>query len=114
MLTVYVCVVLRYVGVTDMSVFPPECVALTDAISLEESLYWTTLSMRIFPFFRYPGWFRNMFVVDGFFSAIWCTPPNVSDPDRLIRVSPFPLPQADVCPKLGEGEFFSPLDVMYR
>ena len=45
-----------YAGVTDLSVFPQEHVALTDAGTVEESLYWTTLSMRIFPFFRYPGW----------------------------------------------------------
>jgi hypothetical protein len=99
-----------YVGVTDISVFPPQQIALTDAQSLEESLYWTTLSMRIFPFYRYPGWYKGMLIVDGFFSAIWCTPPN-ADESKLIRVCPFTIPGTDICPTLAES--FSAYDVMY-
>ena len=87
-----------YAGVTDVCVFPWEHIALTDATTLEKCLYWSTLSQRIFPFYRYPGVYKAMVVIDGFFSAIWTTPPNC-DEVNMIRVTPFPLPKADVKPE---------------
>jgi hypothetical protein len=51
-----------FCGVTDISVFPPQHVLLTDASSLGEAFYWTTLSQRIFPFYRYPGYYKGMLI----------------------------------------------------
>mmetsp|Transcript_17543 Transcript_17543/g.35187 ORF Transcript_17543/g.35187 Transcript_17543/m.35187 type:complete len:330 (+) Transcript_17543:203-1192(+) len=99
-----------YAGVTDISVFPPQHVVLSDCTSLRESLFWTTLSMRIFPFYRYPGWFRRMIIVDGVFSAMFCEPPNL-DEGKAIRISPFAVPGAIVHPLYSEH--FSAYDIAY-
>ena len=68
-----------YAGITDISVFPPQHVVLSDATSLRESMFWTTLSMRIFPFYRYPGFYRRMLIIDGVFSAMFCKPPHLDE-----------------------------------
>jgi len=101
-----------FCGVTDISVFPPQHVLLTDASSLHEAFYWTTLSQRIFPFYRYPGYHKGMLIADGVFSGIWSKPPNL-DETKYIRISPFPVPGADVAPQRGSGECFSFMDVAY-
>ncbi|GMH84053.1 hypothetical protein TrST_g11221 [Triparma strigata] len=100
-----------FAGVTDVSVFPPQHVILKDAKTLRESLYWTTLSMRIFPFYRYLGWYRNMIIADGVFSGFFTTPPNL-DESQAIRISPFALPGTDVHP-LFPQEMFSARDICY-
>lgn len=101
-----------FCGVTDISVFPPQHMLLTDASSLNEAFYWSTLSQRIFPFYRYPGYYKGMLIADGFFSGIWSKPPNL-DESKFIKITPFPIPGADVSPKRGSGECFSVIDVGY-
>jgi hypothetical protein len=58
------------VGVTDISVFPPQHVILDNSLSARESLYVSTLSMRIFPFFTFPGVYRRMVLIDGVFTKV--------------------------------------------
>jgi hypothetical protein len=99
-----------YSGCTDISVFPPEHVLLADASSTYEALYIGNLSMRIFPFFNFPGFFRKMVLIDGGFTAIWAVPDDANI-DKIVRISPFPLTGADISPSFEER--FSARDVMY-
>jgi len=49
-----------------------------DATSIDESNYWTTLSMRIFPFYLFPGYYRGMLCIDGCFTRQFLVPENAN------------------------------------
>ena len=100
-------------GVTDISVFPPQQVTLTEPVSVDETNYWTTLSMRIFPFFIFPGLHKGMVIVDGCFTTQFSIPPG-ADESKVIKISPFRSLRvlgADVVPP--EGESFTIREVLY-
>jgi hypothetical protein len=83
---------------------PPE-------ITVAESLTWCTLSMRVFPFFCFPGLYRGMLLIDGIFSAIFTYPPDC-DEKKIVRISPFPfLPAVDIAPSFTE--MFSLIDIFH-
>ena len=66
--------------------------------------------MRIFPFYIFPGWYRGMILIDGCFSGMWSVPSD-ADESKVLRISPFPIPGADVRPDLRDA--FSAGDVLY-
>ena len=66
--------------------------------------------MRILPFFRTMGYFRNMLLVDGGFTALYSIPDDVME-SKVIRVSACSRIEADIQPDARSSSYFTILDV---
>ena len=62
------------VGTTDVSVFPPQHIILSEPNGIRQAMYMATISMRVVPFFRAPAWFKRMCLIDGGATALFTIP----------------------------------------
>lgn len=100
-----------YYGVTNISKWPPKHELVGAFNSRYESFYAMSCSMRVLPFFTRPGYYRNMWLLDGGFTAIFSVPKD-ANPDKIIKISPSSRVDADIQPDANSPYYFSWIDAI--
>jgi len=103
-----------YVGVTNMSSFPPthDAIPASSFKSRKENFYVMSCSMRILPFFTSIGYYNKKWLIDGGFSSMFCIPDD-ANPNKIIRITPISsIKNADIKPDhYNRNESYSLFDI---
>mmetsp|Transcript_68567 Transcript_68567/g.108892 ORF Transcript_68567/g.108892 Transcript_68567/m.108892 type:complete len:350 (-) Transcript_68567:194-1243(-) len=100
-----------FYGVTNIKTWPPTHELIGKFESRRESFYAMSCSMRVLPFFTRPGYYRNMWLLDGGFSALFSVPKD-ANPDKIIRITPSTRITADVQPNVYSKQYFRWIDAI--